>query len=79
MSGTTSAILWLLWAAAFFCIEIPAWLDGKPGGTLSEYVWTLFGVRGKPRFWRVRRAVLLLALGMLGYHFLAGGGWFLVD
>lgn len=71
--------LWLAWAFAFFAIELPAWLDGKPGGTLSEHIWTSFSVRGKGRFWRVRRGLLALALTMLLYHFLAGGGWLLFD
>ena len=69
--------LWLLWIAAFFAIEIPAWKDGVPGGTLSEYVWSLFSTRGKGRLWWVRRAALALGLSMLAYHFLNGGGWLL--
>lgn len=68
--------LWAAWGLAFFLIEIPAWLDGHPGGTLSEYVWALFSVRGKGRFWVVRRAILAIALVMLAFHFAHGGGWF---
>lgn len=78
MDGRLTAALWCLWGAAFFAIEIPAWLDHRDGGTLSEYVWTIFGIRGRPRFWRLRRAALALLLALLGYHFLAGGGWLIV-
>lgn len=71
--------LWVAWFIAFFAIELPAFLDGVPGGTLSENIWRIFSVRGKGRFWRFRRAILLLALGMLFYHFAAGGGWVIFD
>lgn len=71
--------LWALWLAAFFAIELPAWLDDTPGGTLSEYVWETFGFRGKPRFWRLRRAIGALGLVMLLSHFINGGGWVIFD
>jgi hypothetical protein len=72
-------VAWLAFAAVFLAIEIPAWLDRKPGGTLSELVWGIFAIRSKPRFWRLRRATLALLLAMLTYHLLAGGGWLVVD
>ena len=71
--------LWLAFLLAFFAIEIPAWRDRKPGGTLSELLWGLFAIRCKPRFWRLRRATLALLLMMLTYHLLAGGGWRVID
>ncbi len=72
-------LLWILWVVAFFAIEIPAWKDGRPGGTLSEYIWSIFAIRVKGPGWVMRRTVLLIALGSLGYHFMAGGGWLIFD
>lgn len=72
-------LLWLLWGIAFFAIELPAFLNDRKGDTLSEQVWMLFSVRGKGTLWRVRRGLLALALMVLSYHFLAGGGWLVVD
>ena len=75
MSGWTW--LWVFWFAMFFAIELPAALDKKPGGTLSEHIWAWFAVRDKPRGWRVRRSILLAALALLFVHFVSGGGWFI--
>lgn len=76
MSGWTW--LWLFWVAMFFAIELPAVFDKKPGGTLSEHIWEWFSVKEKSKWWRVRRLVLVVALGVLMYHFLSGGGWFIL-
>lgn len=73
MSGWTVA--WLLWGSAFFAIEIPAILDRKPGGTLSENVWAWFSIKNKSTGWRARRLVLLAFLAWLSLHFLTGGAF----
>jgi hypothetical protein len=36
-------LYWVLWlAVGFLVVELIAALDRKPGGTLSEWVWTVF-------------------------------------
>lgn len=70
MDGYT--IAWLLWLAMFLAIELPALLDKKPGGTLSENVWDWFRIRDKPRAWTWRRIVLALFLAWLLIHMVAG-------
>lgn len=73
MSGYTW--LWVFWMAMFFVIEMPAVFNKDKNDTLSEHIWLWFSIRDKAPWWRVRRAVLALALVVLMYHFLAGGGW----
>ncbi|MQY06365.1 hypothetical protein [Actinomadura macrotermitis] len=64
---------WILWILMFFAIELPAVFNRQPGDTLSELVWNVFAVRGKPAGWLVRRLVLLVGLVWLTMHFLTGG------
>jgi len=69
--------LWVFWIAMFFAIEMPAVLNRTKGDTLSEHIWAVFSVRDKAKWWRIRRAILALALVVLMYHFMAGGGWYI--
>ncbi len=71
MSGWTVA--WLLWLSLFTAIEWPAICNKRKGDTLSEHVYRVFAVRDKPRWWGIRRAVLVAFLGWLVAHFLTGG------
>jgi hypothetical protein len=40
-------ILWLVWIAAFFAIEVPALLNKQDGDTLSEHVWAWASIKQK--------------------------------
>lgn len=71
MTGWTTA--WILWAAMFATIELPALLNKTPGDTLSEHIWTWFAIRNKPKQWRLRRAALLTGIAWLTLHLLTGG------
>ncbi|RFU37640.1 hypothetical protein DZF91_31820 [Actinomadura logoneensis] len=64
---------WILWILMFLAIELPAVFNRQPGDTLSEVVWKVFAVRGKPVGWQLRRLALLLGLGWLVAHLLSGG------
>ena len=66
------SLLWVMWAALFMGIEIPAALDRKPGGTLSEKIWRLASVNTKARLWRFRRLALLTALLWASVHLVTG-------
>ena len=68
-------LAWILWVAAFFCIEVPALVFHRNQGmTLSECVWKVFAITGKDhKFWRIRRVLLIAFLGWLSLHFLTGG------
>ena len=68
-------VLWLLWIAAFFAIEVPALRNKTPGDTLSEHVWKWFAVKDANRkgLTRLRRWGLLAFLAWLSFHFLSGG------
>lgn len=71
MSGWT--VLWLMWIAMFFAIEVPAILDKDRGDTLSEHVWKWFGITNKSRGYKLRRVILVFFLVWLVIHFLTGG------
>lgn len=64
---------WILWILAFLAIELSALFNRRPGDTLSELVWNLFAIRGKPLGWQLRRLALALGLVWLVAHFLTGG------
>ncbi|MFC6886202.1 MULTISPECIES: hypothetical protein [Actinomadura] len=64
---------WILWILMFFAIELPAVFNRQQDDTLSELVWRVFAIRGKPVGWQLRRLALLLGLGWLVAHFLTGG------
>lgn len=64
---------WILWILMFFAIELPAVFNRQQDDTLSELVWRVFAIRGKPIGWQLRRLALLLGLGWLVAHFLTGG------
>ena len=66
------SLLWVMWAALFMGIEIPAAIDRKPGGTLSEKIWRLASVNTKARLWRFRRLALLTALLWASVHLVTG-------
>ncbi len=69
-------ILWLLWIAAFFAIEIPALLAKDPDASLSDHIKDWFHVRDKrptALTW-VLRGVLLAFLVWLTGH-LEFGWW----
>ncbi|MBT8200506.1 MAG: hypothetical protein KJO36_08305 [Acidimicrobiia bacterium] len=66
-------VAWLAWIGFFFAIEVPAILDRRPGGTLSEHVWDWFAIKSKPTGYRSRRFVLVAFLAWLVGHFLTGG------
>jgi uncharacterized RDD family membrane protein YckC len=54
-------IVWLVWAASLFVLEMVAVFSGRKGDTLSESVWHLLRHGG---------AVVLLPLYLwLGWHF----------
>lgn len=56
------SLAWMLWLLAFLLLEIPAALDKRPGGTLSEQVW-----RWLPdwRLWAILAGLLVSLLGHL--------------
>ncbi|TDD97238.1 hypothetical protein E1298_01905 [Actinomadura rubrisoli] len=60
---------WVLWIAAFIVIEGRALKRGQPGDTLSEHVWTWFGVK---RGWAWKRAALAAFMAWLSVHFVFG-------
>jgi hypothetical protein len=69
---------WIAWGAWFAVEEgVALWRVGKRG-TLSYFIWTLFGTRGglrpsrSPWVW-TRRGVLAVAMAWLVAHFLSGG------
>jgi hypothetical protein len=64
---------WILWILMFLAIEMPAVFNRRPGDTLSELVWDVFAIRGKPLGWQVRRLALAIGLVWLVAHFLSGG------
>lgn len=64
---------WIFWILMFFAIELPAVFNRQDGDTLSELVWNVFAIRGKPIGWQLRRLALVLGLGWLVAHFLTGG------
>lgn len=64
---------WILWILMFFAIELPAVFNRQQGDTLSELVWNVFAIRGKPLGWQLRRLALVVGLGWLVVHFLTGG------
>ncbi|MCP2341906.1 hypothetical protein [Actinomadura rupiterrae] len=64
---------WILWVLMFFAIELPAVFNRQPGDTLSEVIWNVFAIRGKPLGWQLRRLALLLGLAWLVAHLLSGG------
>ena len=68
-------ILWGLWLVMFTVIEVPALLDDEKGDTFSEHIWNWFAVKGKPKWWRLRRFALLSAVAWLALHFLTGGAF----
>jgi len=66
-------LLWVLWAALFFGIEIPAVFDRqKPGGALSVLVWRLASIKSRGRLWRFRRLALLTAVLWASVHLVTG-------
>jgi len=67
------ALLWALWAALFFGIEIPAAINRKPGSTLSETIWRLASIKKQGKLWRWRRLALLTALVWGAVHLFTGG------
>ena len=52
---------WIKWLLDFLMEEIPAAVDGKPGGTLSEWIWDTFNSNFK-------RIILFLFLASLTAH-----------
>lgn len=64
---------WIFWIMMFFAIELPAVFNRQPGDTLSEVIWSVFAVRGKPAGWQIRRLALLAGLVWLVAHLLTGG------
>ncbi|MFI0355078.1 hypothetical protein [Actinomadura sp. 9N407] len=65
---------WILWIMMFFAIELPAVFNRQQGDTLSEVIWNIFAIRGKPVGWQLRRLALLVGLVWLVAH-LVTGGW----
>ncbi|MFB4318472.1 hypothetical protein [Actinomadura sp. 21ATH] len=65
---------WIFWVMMFFAIELPALFNRRQGDTLSEVIWNVFAVRGKPAGWQLRRLGLLVGLVWLVAH-LVTGGW----
>ncbi|WP_067477703.1 hypothetical protein [Actinomadura hibisca] len=64
---------WIFWILMFLAIELPAVVNRRPGDTLSELVWRVFAVRGKPVGWQLRRLALGLGLAWLVAHLATGG------
>lgn len=67
--------LWLGWIAAFFAIEIPAIARKRPQDTLSDHVWSWFGIpqhKAPAAGIRARRFALLAFMAWLCSHFLTG-------
>jgi len=72
------SVLWLIWIAQFFAIEIPALVNKDRGDTLSEHVWKWFAISGdagksKSGGYRARRFTLIAFLAWLVAHFVTGG------
>ena len=70
MSGWTFA--WILWAAMFAAVEGAALANRDSGDTLSEHIWAVFAVRGKPAGWMWRRGILGVGLTWLVGHLMFG-------
>lgn len=73
---------WAVWVVYFLIVEGVALFNSKPGDTLSEHVWMLFGtqrrkpgepVRPRSGWTQLRRVVLLAFMVWLAAHFLTGG------
>lgn len=66
---------WLVIIGLGIVWEIAAILNKKRGDTLSEHVWRWFAVTDKRRtgLRGLRRAVLLLGMLWLTFHFITGG------
>lgn len=60
---------WLAWLVAFLAVEIPAAMKKTPGFTLSENVWSWFGVRERRTHARIRRVALGVFMLTLSSHF----------
>ncbi len=64
---------WALWLGLSVVMEIETAISREPGDTLSERVWSWFGIRPyvRAQFWRL--PVLAVFLLVLGGHFVTGG------
>lgn len=69
-------LMTLILFLAFLPVEIWAIRDGKPGGTLSESVWSLLYPKPDAAHYRYRRWLrlgLLVGFGWLVIHFFTRG------
>jgi hypothetical protein len=77
----SAALVWAGWLALFLVYEVASAIAKPKGDTLSENVWTWFGVRGRAPLAPLRRAVLGAFMGVLSCHFVfgePGGLWVIV-
>jgi hypothetical protein len=70
---------WLIWLAAFLCVEIPGALAKRAGATFSENVWDWFSIRERKPLWKTRRVILGAFLATLSAHFMTGGAYPLTE
>lgn len=72
------SLAWIGWILLFLGIEGTALVRGDHG-TLSERVWSWFGIAARDTppdgFTRARRVALLSFMAWLTVHFLTGGGF----
>lgn len=48
---------WLGWIVWFIAFETKAVLDDRPGGTLSEAIWRILGLKDQPSGWVQARRI----------------------
>ena len=66
-------VLWLIWIGFFVAVEGAALSEKGGKDTLSEHVWAWAAVKGKPKGWQARRAMLIAFLAWLCFHLISGG------
>lgn len=67
---------WIAWIVLGFGVpEFYAIFRGEYQNTLSDNTWAWFSIRGKGRFWRLRRFALASFLFWLSLHLLTGGNF----
>lgn len=64
--------VWLPWIGLivyFFAFEMRAVLDNRPGGTLSEAIWRVLGIKDQPSGWvQARRIGCIALVAVLAVH-----------
>ncbi len=70
-----TATQWAWWLALFLVLELSAAVSRQPDDTLSEKVWSWFGIRPARPAALLRVPILGLFMLELGAHFVTGGAY----